>query len=166
MPHRKKTKQASETRPLLDLFPAITPYSSGFLAVDTEHNLYWEQSGNPDGVPILLLHGGPGAGATPTHRRFFNPEHYRIIIFDQRGSGRSHPLGSLQNNTTQHLVQDIETLRNHLKIERWHLFGGSWGSTLALRYAIEYPQQCLSMIFARDFPMRTAGNRLVFTRYA
>ncbi len=118
--------------PLMDLFPPLTPYSSGFLAVDATHNLYWEQSGNPDGVPILLLHGGPGAGATPTHRRFFDPEYYRIIIFDQRGAGRSHPLGSIENNTLDALIQDIETLREHLRIDRWHLFGGSWGSTLAL----------------------------------
>ena len=151
MAQSKKYRKCSDVRPLLDLFPAITPYSSGFLSVDSTHNLYWEQSGNPDGVPIVLLHGGPGAGATPTHRRFFNPEHYRIIIFDQRGSGRSHPLGSLENNTTQHLVEDIEALRNHLKIERWHLFGGSWGSTLALRYAIEHPKRCLSMILRGIF---------------
>ena len=168
MPHGKKaqTGQAGDTQsgdhnnamsrntqrmPLMDLFPAITPYSSGFLAVDATHNLYWEQSGRPDGVPILLLHGGPGAGATPTHRRFFDPDHYRIVILDQRGSGRSHPLGSLENNTRAHLVEDIETLRAHLQIERWHLFGGSWGSTLALSYAAEYPKRCLSMILRGIF---------------
>ena len=110
--------------PLLDLFPPITPYSSGFLAVDDIHNLYWEQSGNPDGVPIVLLHGGPGAGATPTHRRFFDPDHYRIIIFDQRGSGRSTPLGELQNNSAAHLVDDMESLRAHLRIDRWHILAG------------------------------------------
>jgi proline iminopeptidase len=137
--------------PLLDLFPAITPYSSGFLQVGEPHNLYWEQSGNPEGVPILLLHGGPGAGATPTHRRFFDPDYYRIIIFDQRGAGRSHPLGSLENNTAQHLVEDIETLRKHLRVERWHLFGGSWGSTLAMLYARQYPQRCISMILRGIF---------------
>ena len=150
----KPEKTKSEKRyaaPLMDLFPAITPYSSGFLSVDATHNLYWEQSGNPDGVPILLLHGGPGAGATPTHRRFFDPDHYRIVIVDQRGSGRSHPLGSLENNTREHLVDDLETLRAHLKIQRWHLFGGSWGSTLALSYAIKYPKQCLSMIMRGIF---------------
>jgi len=130
---------------LLDLFPNITPYSSGFLSVDEIHNLYWEQSGNPDGVPVVLLHGGPGAGATPAHRRFFDPDHYRIIIFDQRGCGRSSPLGCLKNNTTKHLVEDIETLRKHLGIERWHVFGGSWGSTLAMHYATEYPQRCVSL---------------------
>ena len=135
----------------LDLFEPITPYSSGFLAVDHTHNLYWEQSGNPDGVPIILLHGGPGAGATPTHRRFFDPEFYRIIIFDQRGAGRSQPLGCLENNTTQHLIDDIEALRLHLKIERWHLFGGSWGSTLAMAYAAQHHERCLSMIMRGIF---------------
>jgi proline iminopeptidase len=136
---------------LFDLFPTITPYSSGFIAVDSSHNLYWEQSGNPDGIPVVLLHGGPGAGATPTHRRFFDPDHYRIIIFDQRGCGRSYPLGSLENNTTKHLIGDIETLRNHLAIERWHLFGGSWGSTLAMHYATIYPARCLSLILRGIF---------------
>lgn len=136
---------------MLDLFPSIPPYSSGFLDVGDIHHLYWEQSGNPDGVPILLLHGGPGAGATPTHRRFFDPEHYRIIIFDQRGSGRSTPLGCLDNNTTADLIADIEALRTHLRIQKWHLFGGSWGSTLALLYAIQYPQHCVSLILRGIF---------------
>ncbi len=136
---------------LLDLFPPLTPYSSGFLSVDSTHNIYWEQSGNPDGVPIVLLHGGPGAGATPTHRRFFDPDHYRIIIFDQRGAGRSTPLGSLENNNTEFLIQDMETLRDHLRIERWHLFGGSWGSTLAMLYAVRHPENCLSLILRGMF---------------
>ena len=136
---------------LMDLFPPITPYSSGYLSVDATHNLYWEQSGNPDGVPIVLLHGGPGAGASPVHRRFFDPDHYRIIIFDQRGAGRSAPLGSIENNTTQHLVDDIEALREHLRVEKWHLFGGSWGSTLAMLYAIEHPQRCLSLVMRGIF---------------
>lgn len=130
---------------LYDLFPPITPYSSGFLEVDDTHQLYWEQSGNPDGIPILLLHGGPGAGASPAHRRFFDPDHYRIIIFDQRGAGRSTPLGSLENNTTKHLVGDVEKLRMHFGIESWHLFGGSWGATLALAYAIQNPERCKSI---------------------
>jgi len=160
MPHQNKAEPEAYAREnaahkqrvrLLDLFPATTPYSSGFLAVDATHNLYWEQSGNPDGVPILLLHGGPGAGATPTHRRFFDPDHYRIIIFDQRGSGRSHPLGSLENNTTQHLIDDIEILRAHLHVDRWHLFGGSWGSTLALSYSAQHSEHVLSMILRGIF---------------
>lgn len=138
-------------RPLLDLFPPIVPYSSGFLAVDLTHNIYWEQSGNPDGVPIILLHGGPGAGATPIHRRFFDPDFFRIIIFDQRGAGRSHPLGCLENNTTQHLISDIEQLRAHLRVDSWHVFGGSWGSTLALAYASQYKAHCKSLILRGIF---------------
>lgn len=129
-----------------DLFPPLSPYSSGFLDVDDTHKIYWEQSGNPDGVPIVHLHGGPGAGATAKHRRFFDPDHYRIIIYDQRGAGRSQPLGSLENNTRGHLLDDMETLREHLRVKRWHLFGGSWGSTLALSYAQAYPQNCISLI--------------------
>lgn len=144
MPHTRRT-------PLLDLFPPITPYASGFLSVDDTHNLYWEQSGNPQGIPIVLLHGGPGAGASPTHRRFFDPDHYRIIIFDQRGAGRSHPHGCLEGNTLNHLVSDIEELRKHLKIKKWHIFGGSWGSTLALAYASEYKKHCLSLILRGIF---------------
>ncbi len=137
--------------PLLDLFPPITPYSSGFLSVNDIHNLYWEQSGNPDGIPIILLHGGPGAGATPIHRRFFDPDHYRIVIFDQRGAGRSHPLGCLKENTLSHLVEDIEQLRKHLNIDSWHIFGGSWGSTLALSYAVTHKKHCISMILRGIF---------------
>ena len=137
--------------PLLDLFPPTTPYSSGYLAVDDTHNIYWEQSGNMDGVPIILLHGGPGAGASPTHRRFFDPDFYRIIIFDQRGAGRSNPLGCLKDNTTKHLVNDIELLRKHLKIDKWHLFGGSWGSTLAMAYASQHKEHCISMILRGIF---------------
>lgn len=151
----KKTpdrKTEDHRRPLLmDLFPATTPYSSGFLSVDKTHNIYWEQSGNPQGVPVVLLHGGPGAGATPTHRRFFDPDHYRIIIFDQRGCGRSHPLGSLENNTTAHLLSDIEALRKHLSVPRWHIFGGSWGSTLAMLYAVQHPEKCLGLLMRGIF---------------
>ena len=113
--------------------------------------MYWEQSGNPDGVPILMLHGGPGAGASPVHRRFFDPDHYRIVIFDQRGCGRSTPLGSIEKNTAKDLVSDIEALRERLKIETWHVFGGSWGSTLALLYGIEHPDRCLSFILRGIF---------------
>ncbi len=149
-PQNKNNEEPERTpiarrTPLLDLFAPITPYSNGFLKVDDTHELYWEQSGNEHGVPIVLLHGGPGAGAGPVHRRFFDPDYYRIIIFDQRGAGRSHPLGSLENNTTQHLIEDTEALRTHLKIDKWHLFGGSWGSTLALAYATKYKERCLSM---------------------
>lgn len=131
---------------LKKLYPALRPYSTGFLEADGIHTLYWEQSGNPDGVPVLLLHGGPGAGATPDHRRFFDPHFYRIIIFDQRGCGRSEPLGEVQNNTPAHLVADIEKLRHHLRIAKWHVFGGSWGATLALMYASQHPDACASLI--------------------
>ncbi len=144
-------EQLLRRTPLLDLFPPIPPYSSGFLAVDSVHNIYWEQSGNPHGVPILLIHGGPGAGATPIHRRFFDPDYYRIIIFDQRGAGRSTPLGSLENNTTDHLINDIEALRIQLKIKDWHIFGGSWGATLALSYAHKYKERCISLILRGIF---------------
>ncbi len=143
--------QTMRRQPLFDLFPSITPYSSGFLEVGGGHNLYWEQSGNQDGAPAILLHGGPGAGATPTHRRFFDPDHYRIIIFDQRGCGRSYPLGSLESNTTERLIADIESIREHLGIGRWHIFGGSWGSTLAMHYAALYPERCFSMILRGIF---------------
>lgn len=132
--------------PLLDLFSPITPYSSGFLTLEHGHEIYWEQSGNPHGIPIVVLHGGPGAGTSPVLRRFFDPEYYRIILFDQRGAGRSSPHGSLDHNTLADLVADMEKLRAHLRIGAWHLFGGSWGSTLALSYAAEYPDRCLGMI--------------------
>jgi proline iminopeptidase len=144
---------ALHPRPMRELFPPIAPYSQGFMSVDDAHTIYWEQSGNPDGAPILVVHGGPGAGATSLHRRFFDPDFYRIIIFDQRGAGRSHPLGSLKNNTLAHLVSDMEQLRHHLKIPRWHLFGGSWGSTLSLAYAIEHPENCIGLILRSIFLM-------------
>ncbi|MDE8344927.1 MAG: prolyl aminopeptidase [Acidocella sp.] len=117
-----------------DLFPEIGPFETGYLPLGDGHVMYWEQVGNPRGRPVLFLHGGPGAGAGGVHRRFFDPDVWRVIIFDQRGAGRSTPLGGLTANTTPHLVADIETLRRFLGIERWLLFGGSWGSTLALAY--------------------------------
>jgi proline iminopeptidase len=137
-----------------DLFPPIEPYATGKLAVDARHTLYWEQSGNPQGLPVVFLHGGPGAGATPTHRRFFDPASYRIIIFDQRGAGRSTPLGELIDNTTAHLVRDIEALRSYFAIDRWIVFGGSWGSTLALNYAVTYPARCRALILRGIFLCR------------
>ena len=153
----------------LELFPPISPYSTGFLEVDDIHSLYWEQSGNPDGVPILLLHGGPGAGSTPAHRRFFDPDFYRIIIFDQRGAGRSAPLGCLEDNTLENLIQDIEALRKRMGVERWHLFGGSWGSTLALAYAQTHPERCIILIMRGIFLMEQAevdwflyGMKMIF----
>lgn len=151
------------------LFPPIEPYESGRLALDGRHVMYWEQSGNPSGLPVVFLHGGPGAGATPAHRRFFDPERYRIVVFDQRGAGRSTPQGSLEDNTTAHLVTDIERLRKHLGIDRWLVFGGSWGSTLALAYGESHPESCLGFILRGIFLGRTQeldwflyGMRAVF----
>jgi proline iminopeptidase len=137
-----------------DLFPPLEPYTTGMLPLDSHHTMYWEQSGNPQGVPILFLHGGPGAGATPTHRRFFDPQHYRIVVYDQRGAGRSLPLGSLKDNTMRHLVADIEALRRHLGIDRWAVFGGSWGSTLALGYAEAHPEHCRGLVLRGIFLCR------------
>ena len=122
------------------LYPEIEPFDIGQLKLDDIHTMYYEQSGNPKGQPVVFLHGGPGSGANPTHRRFFDPSYYRIVIFDQRGAGRSTPLGETKQNTTPHLIRDIETLRKHLHIERWFVFGGSWGSTLALVYAQHHPE--------------------------
>tara|TARA_B100000676_G_C18016707_1_gene810095 strand:- start:687 stop:1640 length:954 start_codon:yes stop_codon:yes gene_type:complete len=136
------------------LYPEIEPHERGWLAVDDLHNLYWEQSGNPKGVPVIFLHGGPGAGAVPAHRRFFDPRYYRIIIFDQRGAGRSKPLGELTDNTTTDLINDIEKLRQHLGIERWFIFGGSWGSSLALAYAQAHANRCLGLALRGIFLCR------------
>lgn len=134
-----------------DLFPDIAPYETGFLPLSSGHVMYWEQVGNPRGQPVLFLHGGPGAGAGAVHRRFFDPQHWRVIIFDQRGAGRSRPLGELRDNTTPHLVRDIEVLRQFLGIEDWLLFGGSWGSTLALAYAQEHPDRVLGCVLRGVF---------------
>ncbi|HZH26892.1 MAG TPA: prolyl aminopeptidase [Azospirillaceae bacterium] len=127
------------------LYPEIEPYETGFLAVDGTHTLYWEQSGNPDGVPVLFLHGGPGAGVMPMQRRTFDPAFYRIVLFDQRGCGKSTPHGELKDNTTQHLVADIEALRRHLGIDRWLVTGGSWGSFLSLAYSQAHPDRVLGL---------------------
>lgn len=136
------------------IYPPVDPYHTGYLKVDEIHSIYWEQCGNPRGAPVVFLHGGPGAGASPMHRRFFDPGHYRVIVFDQRGSGRSRPLGETRRNTTDLLVQDIERLRKYLKIDRWHVFGGSWGSTLALAYAQAFPDVCISLILRGIFLMQ------------
>jgi proline iminopeptidase len=140
--------------PGIPFYPEIEPYDHGMLAVDDDHRLYWEQSGNPEGVPVLFLHGGPGAGAGAVHRRFFDPKHYRIVIFDQRGAGRSEPNGELAHNTTPHLIDDIETLRRKFGIARWHVFGGSWGSTLAMAYAEAHPDRVLSLVLRGIFLCR------------
>ncbi len=136
------------------LYPDIQPFVSHTLAVEPPHQLHVEECGNPHGIPVLFVHGGPGAGCEPYHRRFFNPEHYRIILFDQRGCGRSAPHASLENNTTQALVADIETIRQHLGIDRWLLFGGSWGSTLSLVYAETHPERVLGLVLRGIFLCR------------
>ena len=134
-----------------DLFPEIGPYETGYLPLSDGHTMYWEQVGNPRGVPVLFLHGGPGAGDGIIHRRFFDPDFWRVVIFDQRGAGRSRPLGSLANNTTPHLVEDIEELRRHLGIQQFLLFGGSWGSTLALAYAQAHPDRVAGCVLRGIF---------------
>jgi len=136
------------------LYPHVSAYKSGMLDVDPIHTLYWEESGNAKGIPVVFFHGGPGAGTVPENRRFFDPSSYRIILFDQRGSGRSTPLGETKNNTTQLLLADIEALRLLLGIERWVVFGGSWGSTLALVYAEMFPDRCLALLLRGIFLCR------------
>ncbi|MGF1446730.1 MAG: prolyl aminopeptidase [Pikeienuella sp.] len=138
------------------LYPSIDPFARTYLPVGDGHELYVEQCGRPDGMPVIVLHGGPGAGCSPYMRRFFDPAHYRIVLFDQRGAGRSRPHGSLQANTTWHLVRDIETIRTHLGIERWQVFGGSWGSTLALLYAEQHPERVRALLLRGIFTMTMA----------
>ena len=135
-------------------YPPIEPYRTQQLPVEPPHVLYVEECGNPDGIPALFLHGGPGAGCEPYHRRFFDPAAYRIVLFDQRGAGRSQPHASLVDNTTPALIDDIERLRTALGIERWLLFGGSWGSTLALAYAQTHPQRVLGLVLRGIFLCR------------
>jgi|TARA_B110000914_G_scaffold133420_1_gene116634 proline iminopeptidase len=137
----------------LTLYPKIHPYDSGFLDIDN-HNIYYEQCGNPKGKPAVFLHGGPGGGGSEDVRRFFNPAIYRIVIFDQRGCGRSKPHGCLENNTTWDLVSDIENLRNKLGIEKWLVFGGSWGSTLSLAYAQAHPGSVSEIVLRGIFLLR------------
>jgi proline iminopeptidase len=137
-----------------DLYPPIEPHAAGMLRVDSRHQVYWEESGNPRGVPVLFLHGGPGAGATPAHRRFFDPNFYRIVILDQRGAGRSLPHGEIVDNTTPLLVEDIEAVRKHRGIDQWHVFGGSWGSTLAIAYAEAHPSRVRALILRGIFLCR------------
>lgn len=137
-----------------DLYPPIKPYNEFEFAVTPPHILYVEECGKPDGLPVVFLHGGPGSGCEGYHRQFFDPEKYRIILFDQRGAGRSTPHAELQQNTTDDLVSDIERIRQHLNIERWLVFGGSWGSTLALIYAQAHPEQVLGLILRGIFLCR------------
>lgn len=159
---------------MLSYYPPIKPYATYELPVTSPHVIYVEECGNPAGIPILFVHGGPGAGCTEDSRRFFNPEIYRIILFDQRGCGRSTPHAELAHNTTQELIQDIETIRRHLSIEQWILFGGSWGSTLSLVYAQTHPNRVSAMILRGIFLTHSqdmewffgwSGARLVYPDY-
>jgi proline iminopeptidase len=143
-------------------YPRIEPYASGFLDVGDGHRIYWEQCGNPQGTPALFLHGGPGGGCSPTDRRWFDPQKYCIVLFDQRGCGRSIPQGSLHANTTQHLIDDIEILRKHCGIERWVLMGGSWGATLALAYGQRFPQRVRAMVLRGVFMARREELRWLY----
>ncbi|HEX4800685.1 MAG TPA: prolyl aminopeptidase [Sphingomicrobium sp.] len=134
------------------LYPDIQPYETGMLDVGDGHSLYWELSGNPDGKPVVFLHGGPGGGSSPEHRRQFNPQKYKILVFDQRGCGKSKPYASLDHNTTWDLVEDIEKLRTQVsKVDKWQVFGGSWGSTLSLAYAEKYPERVTELVLRGIF---------------
>ncbi|MBS1994588.1 MAG: prolyl aminopeptidase [Cyanobacteria bacterium SZAS LIN-3] len=146
-----KSRKRKATRPEGDYYPEIEPFCTGFLDVTDGHKIYFEESGNPNGKPVVFLHGGPGGGTSPSYRRFFNPDVYRIIIFDQRGCGKSTPFASLENNTTWDLVADIEALREHFGIEKWMVFGGSWGSTLSLAYAEAHPERVTELVLRGIF---------------
>lgn len=136
------------------LFPPIEPHRSGFLDLDDIHKMYWEESGNPKGVPVVFVHGGPGGGSPPQVRSFFDPSFYRIILFDQRGAGRSTPYAEIKNNTTPLLISDMEKLRKFLNVDKWYLFGGSWGTTLSLAYAEAFPESCRGLILRSIFLCR------------
>jgi proline iminopeptidase len=148
------TSAAAAPRPLRALYPDVEPFRTGRLRVSDVHDLYFEESGNPEGKPVVFVHGGPGGGTEPKQRRFFDPARYRIILFDQRGCGKSTPHASLVDNTTWHLVADMETLREHLGIARWQVFGGSWGSTLALAYAQKHPDRVTELVLRGIFLLR------------
>ncbi len=145
---------ASRTVGLRTLYPAIEPYDCGHLDVGDGHSVYWEVCGNPDGIPAVFLHGGPGAGCSVDHRRLFDPERYRVLLFDQRGCGRSTPHAGLEANTTWHLVADIERFREMLGVDRWLVFGGSWGSCLALAYAETHPDRVSALVLRGIFTLR------------
>ncbi len=136
------------------LYPAIEPFATGFLPVSSRHTLYFEQVGNPAGKPVVFLHGGPGGGVMPDYRRYFDPDKWHIVLFDQRGCGRSTPFADIDENTTWDLVADIERIRQHLGLPRWAVFGGSWGSTLALSYAITHPDMCTELFLRGIFLLR------------
>jgi len=149
-------KAAGKTTASHFLYPPVDPFDQRMLSVGDGHRVYVEQCGNPDGVPVVVLHGGPGGGCSPAMRRYFDPDHYRIILFDQRGCGRSRPHASIEANTTWHLVADIERIRTELGIDRWHVFGGSWGATLSLVYAISHPDRVTNLILRGVFLMTRA----------
>lgn len=137
-----------------NLFPEIEPFNKNWLKAGVFHEIYYEECGNAAGVPVIFLHGGPGSGCNPTQRRFFDPKHYRIILMDQRGCGRSKPQGEVRENTTDDLIADLEVLRTHLNIAHWHVFGGSWGSTLALAYALKHTSSVISLTLRGIFLSR------------
>lgn len=139
---------------LRTLYDEVEPYDSGYIRVSPVHELYYEQCGTPNGKPVLFLHGGPGAGLVPDYRRFFDPQAYRVILFEQRGAGRSRPHASLEDNTTWHLVQDIEVIRERFGVDQWLVFGGSWGSTLALAYAESHPERVRALVLRGIFLCR------------
>jgi proline iminopeptidase len=136
------------------LYSPLEPYHSEYLAVSDRHRIYVEQAGNPEGKPVVFLHGGPGGGINPIYRQFFDPQRWRVVLFDQRGCGKSQPHADLEDNTTWALVADIERIRTHLGLERWAVFGGSWGSTLALAYAQTHPDRCTALILRGIFTLR------------
>ena len=140
--------------PLRDFYPAVEPDSSGHLEVSGGHRVYWEECGSPEGRPVIFVHGGPGGGIHPDYRRFFDPERYRIILFDQRGCGQSTPHAGLEHNTTWDLIDDMEAIRQDRGVDKWQVFGGSWGSTLALLYAQKHPDRCLELVLRGIFMMR------------
>tara|TARA_B100000282_G_scaffold282668_1_gene245652 strand:+ start:162 stop:1130 length:969 start_codon:yes stop_codon:yes gene_type:complete len=148
--------QATEAQDTIDdfLYPKIEPYATGNLPVSQLHTIFWERSGNPNGEPVIVIHGGPGGGSQPSYRQYFNPEKFDIIQFDQRGCGKSTPYAELNENNTQNSVSDIEALRNHFGIDSWHVFGGSWGSTLSLIYAQNHPSRARSLVLRGIFMCR------------
>jgi proline iminopeptidase len=150
------TDDANDKAPRRTLYPELQPYRSGHLRVSALHEVYFEECGNPQGKPAVFVHGGPGAGGDATPRRFFDPKRYRIVLFDQRGCGRSRPHAELRENTTWDLVADMERLREHLQIDRWLVFGGSWGSTLALAYSERHPERVTEIVLRGIFLLRPA----------